>query len=94
MFAHRCCTRAAAIGRPHVPSAHHFATLAAAAIVMVLAACSQTPQRLTGPDPSDPQAPARPAVYRSVIGPYTSQRPVEPLPWRDQNNRIAPAPKP
>jgi len=29
-----------------------------------------------------------------VIGPYQSQRPVEPAPWREQNEQIAPAPKP
>jgi len=68
--------------------------LAAAAIALVLASCSQMPQPLTGPDPSDPQAHVRPAGYRPVIGSYASQRPVEPLPWRNQNDRIAPVPKP
>jgi len=68
--------------------------LAAAAITMAFAGCAQTPPRLAGPDPSDPLAPARPAAYRSVIGPYASRRPVEPSSWRDQNDRIAPAPKP
>ena len=89
MFAHRFCTRAA-VGRLIAPSVCGVAALAATA----LAGCSQTPQRLAGPDPSDPRSPARTAVYRPVIEPYASQRPVEPAPWRDQNDRIAPAPKP
>jgi hypothetical protein len=92
MLAHRICTRAAALGPQRVRSAGRVAALAAA--VILLNACSQTPQRLAGPDPSDPQAPARPAAYRPVIGPYASQRPVEPLPWRDQNDRLTPAPQP
>jgi hypothetical protein len=94
MFAHRFRTRAAAIVPQCVPSAPRVAAFAAAAISVLLAACSQTPQRLAGPDPSDPQAPARPAAYRSVIGPYAGQRPVEPSPWRDQNDRLAPTPQP
>jgi hypothetical protein len=92
MFAHRFRTRAAAFGPHRVPSARRVAALAGAA--MLLNACSQPAQRLAGPDPSDPQAPARPAAYRPVIGSYASQRPVEPLPWRDQNDRITPAPQP
>ncbi len=35
-----------------------------------------------------------PSAYRSTLGSYTSQRPVEPTPWREQNERIAPSPKP
>jgi hypothetical protein len=92
MFAHGFCTRPA-VGRP-ITTFIRGAAVVAAAVAAALAGCSQTPQRLTGPDPSDPRAPARPAAYRSVIGSYESQRPVEPSPWRDQNDRIAPAPKP
>jgi hypothetical protein len=100
MFAHRFRTRAAAVvGRRPARSAHRFAAhrlvpLLAAATAALLAGCSQMPQRLAGPDPSDPSAPARAAAYRSVIAPYASQRPVEPSPWRDQIDRINPAPKP
>jgi hypothetical protein len=68
--------------------------LAVVALATAFAGCTQTPPRLAGPDPSDPLAPVRPAAYRSVVGPYASQRPVEPSPWRDQNDRIAPAQKP
>ena len=46
-----------------------------------------------GPDPSDPRAPAARSTYQSTLGSYSSQRPVEPTPWREQNQGVAPAPK-
>jgi hypothetical protein len=45
------------------------------------------------PDPSDPSVRVPPASYRSTIAGYASQRPVEPRSWREQNERLAPAPK-
>ena len=56
------------------------------------------PSPYAGPDPSDPHAPVARSGYRSTLGSYTSQRPVEPSPWREQNWReqdqsVAPAPK-
>jgi hypothetical protein len=45
------------------------------------------------PDPADPQAPAPRVDYRSTIGTYKRQRPVEPGPWREQNERVTPQPK-
>jgi hypothetical protein len=59
----------------------------------LLAACSALPPPLAGPDPSDPSARVAAVGYRSTIGPYTSQRPVEPMPWQQQNERVAPAPR-
>jgi len=94
MFVHLFRTRAAASARRRVPSARGVAAFAVAAIAGLPAACSQAPHRLAGPDPSDPRASVRPASYRPVIGSYAGQRPVEPSPWRDQNDRIAPGPKP
>jgi hypothetical protein len=91
MFAHRFCVRAA-FGRPLAMSARNLTALAV--VAAVLAACSQVPQPSAGADPSDPRSSARPMTYRSVIGPYESQRPVEPAPWRDQNERITPPAKP
>jgi hypothetical protein len=56
--------------------------------------CSGAPPApLTAADPSDPGARAPPVGYRSTIGPYKSQRPVEPAPWGEQNERVAPRPK-
>ena len=69
-----------------------------AALLFVLAAliagCADVPPRpLIGADPADPAARVPPVRYRSTIGPYTSQRPVEPAPWGEQNERVAPEPK-
>lgn len=41
-------------------------------------------------DPSDPNVPVRSARYSSVIAGYVSQRPVNPKPWREQNERVTP----
>jgi hypothetical protein len=51
------------------------------------------PSPSAGPDPSDPRAPAARSTYHSTLGSYTSQRPVEPAPWREQNQGIGPPPK-
>jgi hypothetical protein len=51
------------------------------------------PAPTAGPDPSDPRAPVSRSTYQSTLGSYTSQRPVEPTPWREQNQGVAPAPK-
>jgi hypothetical protein len=90
MFAH-LCRRVAAFGRWRALSVAPRA-VAAAVLGALLAACSQAPQRFSAPDPSDPRAPVARTAYRPVLGSYDSQRPVDPLPWRDQNDRIAPKP--
>jgi hypothetical protein len=51
------------------------------------------PSPYVAPDPSDPRAPAPRSTYRSTLGTYSSQRPVEPAPWREQNQGVTPAPK-
>ena len=63
---------------------------------LLVAACSSTPPPtpFAGPDPSDPRARIPAAAYRSTIAPYASQRPVEPRPWVEQNQTVAPAEKP
>ena len=70
--------------------------LAVVILVAVLAqGCTRAPPVVfAGPDPSDPRAPAPRASFRSTTDGYASQRPVAPLPWREQNQRVAPAPKP
>ena len=69
--------------------------LSAALLCLLTAACFSTPERpAAGRDPADPAARATAATYRPVLGGYVSQRPVEPAPWREQNDRVAPAPKP
>jgi hypothetical protein len=63
-----------------------FAAVCAAALTTP--GCSAPPSApAAGPDPSNP-ASRTPAVgYRSTTAPYSSQRPVEPGPWREQNWR-------
>lgn len=59
-----------------------------------LSGCAPAPRLTAGPDPSHPGVPVPAAAYRSVTDSYVSQRPVTPLPWREQNQRVTPAPKP
>jgi hypothetical protein len=67
-----------------------FAALLVAALA---AACAAPPSPFAGPDPSDPGARTRAVSYRSTIAPYASRRPVEPKPWEEQNERVAPPPR-
>lgn len=69
-----------------------------AALVFLLAVlnagCAGVPPRPSiGADPADPATRVLAVRYRSSIGPYTSQRPVDPEPWVEQNERVAPAPR-
>jgi hypothetical protein len=62
---------------------------------LLLQACSNAPQPpISGADPSSPDARVPAIAYHAVTDGYTTGRPVEPLPWREQNERIAPVPKP
>ena len=47
----------------------------------------------TGLDPSDPAVRLPVTSYRTVTGGYQSRRPVDPAPWRERNDGVAPAPK-
>jgi hypothetical protein len=70
-------------------------TIGIIALSLLTSACVTTPSApYAGPDPSDPGVRVPAAGYRSTLGRYTSQRPVEPAPWREQNERVTPAPKP
>lgn len=66
------------------------------AIVLACAAagCSAAPPVLPGPDPADPGTPVARIESRSSLGGYVGRRPVEPGSWREQNERVTPAPKP
>lgn len=79
--------RCSALWRYRLP-----AVLAAGAFL--IQGCAATPPRpFDGDNASDPGVRVPPAAYRPVLGNYSSQRPVEPLPWRERNDRAAPAPK-
>lgn len=59
-----------------------------------LGACSVASSRDQGPHPADPQARVPATSYRAVTSGYERRRPVEPLSWRDLNERVAPQEKP
>jgi hypothetical protein len=68
-------------------------------VVLALAApaagCVGAPTSpFAGANPADPAAPVKRTGYRSTIEPYTRQRPVEPAPWREQNERVVPQSQP
>ena len=62
------------------------ATLAA----LMAGGCTAIPPAPTLVAAADPRAPVPAARYSSVTAPYTRQLPVEPLPWRERNERVAP----
>lgn len=65
------------------------------ALCLIAAACSPSPERLAaGVAAADPAAHVPANSYRPVFSGYTSQRPVEPAPWREQNDRVAPRQRP
>ena len=71
-----------------------FRTLAGMAVtVLTLGGCLPTAVPLAGADPADPGARVAGVSYRSTVAPYTRLRPAAPSPWREQNDRVAPAPK-
>ena len=60
-------------------------------IASLIAGCASTPRSpFVGPDPSNPAARTSPVSGRSTVAPYVSRRPVDPVPWREQNQRVAP----
>lgn len=60
---------------------------------LALGGCMPVTVPLAGADPADPGAKVAAVGYRSTVAPYTSLRPTAPLSWREQNDRVAPAPK-
>ncbi|NWG25260.1 MAG: hypothetical protein HXY30_12760 [Pseudorhodoplanes sp.] len=64
-----------------------------AALALLLAACKPLTSLDPGADPAEPDARVAPVAYRSTLGSYVSQRPVDPADWRQQNERIAPQPR-
>jgi hypothetical protein len=84
------CTRAAAIGgkdKRHREA--RFGLIAAAIAALMAGGCAAAPPAAVLA-PADPGTPVPAARYSSVTAPYTRQRPVEPLPWRERNERVAP----
>jgi len=70
-------------------------SLAAGSLVVLAQGCTAPPPPpLAGSDPANPAAQTKATAYRSNIAPYESRRPVEPKPWTEQNQQIAPTPQP
>ena len=71
-----------------------FRTSAGVAVgALMLGGCMPTTVPLAGVDPADPNARVAGVGYRSTVAPYNSLRPTAPSSWREQNDRVAPAPK-
>ena len=84
------CARAAATGGKTKQYRKTRLGLIGAALAALLAGgCAAAPPAsvLAAADPASPVPATR---YSSVTAPYTPQRPVEPLPWRERNERVVP----
>jgi hypothetical protein len=79
------------VEKPFIIGSRTLAGLIAAALT--LGACMPATVPLAGADPADPGAKVAGVGYRSTVAPYTSLRPTAPSSWREQNDRVAPAPK-
>jgi hypothetical protein len=64
-----------------------------AVAALALGGCMPTTVPLAGAESADPGASVAGLGYHSTIAPYTSRRPTAPSSWREQNDRVAPAPK-
>ncbi|RCS21516.1 hypothetical protein DUT91_23560 [Phyllobacterium salinisoli] len=62
--------------------------LAAAAVI--LSACSRPPVLSAGADPSDASSPALATRYVPVTAGTADYRPVDPKPWIERNENVAP----
>ncbi|HEY2226504.1 MAG TPA: hypothetical protein VGI22_01970 [Xanthobacteraceae bacterium] len=88
MPAHKSAAPAAVVRQRKIRS--HL--LAIAGLAAMTGACANVPRTtLAGPDPSDPKAHASPVKYRSTLGSYRSQRPVDAA---TNAGESAPQPKP
>lgn len=71
------------------------ARLVVAASVAFLSACAAPPSGpLAGNDPADPARPVPAVALENYMELYIGRRPVEPLSWREQNERVAPGRRP
>ena len=85
--------RSAAALRRSIIRRYWLLTAFAAGALLMQGCASIPPQPFDGAKASDPNVRVPPPAYRSVLGSYSSQRPVEPSPWIERNQQVAPAPK-
>lgn len=64
-----------------------------ALVAGLLAGCSTVPRPGFATRAADAAALVPSSTYQSVTRGYTSQRPADPLTWREQNDRVAPRAK-
>ena len=85
----------AAFARRMAPYLRRLGSPAAVSLLAALAqGCAATPTSpFAGPDPSDPSVRTPAVSARATTAPYASRRPVEPGPWREQNERVTPPAK-
>jgi hypothetical protein len=53
----------------------------------VIQGCEATPISPSIPDPTDASVRVPTVSYRSAVGPFSSQRPVEPGPWEEPTSQ-------
>lgn len=61
-----------------------------AALAVLLAACSSVPETSTAGGPADPGARVPRQSYTPVTAGTVDYKPVEPQPWKRQNENVAP----
>ena len=80
-----------AFGRHLNPFVERPRSFAAVLVLAVVEGCTALPKTASvGADPSNPATRTPAAGYRSTTAPYTSRRPADPVPWREQNQRVTP----
>lgn len=89
----RCASSRARAPRASRPAPHKSSLLLFLTAALASGCASPLPVPFAGADPVDPSAPAPRTDYQSTIGGYSAQRPVDPVPWQERNQRVAPAPK-
>lgn len=79
-----------------VRGARVFRALMGVCCLTIVAGCAATPppSPFAGNDPADAVQPVPSTVPQNYMGAYTGRRPVEPLSWREQNERVAPGRRP
>ena len=86
----------AAFERLTTPSLRQLGRIASLSILAAFAdgCTAPPPSPFAGHNPSDPSV-RTPAVRDgSTVAPYVSRRPADPVPWSQQNEQVAPPPKP
>jgi len=62
----------------------------ALSLLVLLGACAAPQKQVAA---ADPQSGVSAVTYRSALSGYQSARPVEPKPWRERNDAVAPKEK-